>query len=113
MVAAGCSGIREIYLLSCLLSKYNLNSYDGICSLSIDDINCNIITASLKYWEESIGLKIDDDDNEEIRLKEALPKLANGWKKYNIGQGLVIHTNAHPGVFDDLKKWLPFYGIDF
>lgn len=85
---------------------------DGICSLSIDDINCNIITASLKYWEESIGLKIDDD-NEEIRLKQALPKLANGWKKYNIGQGLVIHTNADPGVFDDLKRWLPFYGIDF
>lgn len=84
---------------------------DGICSQSIDDTNCNIITASLKYWKESIGLKIDDD-NEEIRLKEALPKLAEGWKKYNIGQGLVMHSNTDPGVFDDLKRWLPFYGID-
>lgn len=86
---------------------------DGICSLSIDDINCNIITASLKYWDENIGLKIDDDDNEEIRLKETLPKLAKGWKKYNIGQGLVIHSNTDPGVFDELQRWLPFYGIDF
>lgn len=86
---------------------------DGICSLSIDDINCNIITASLEYWEENIGLKIDDDDNEEIRLKMPLSELTKDWQKYNAGREVVIYSNTDPGTFNDLKIWLRFYGIRF
>lgn len=86
---------------------------DELCRLNMDDSNGNIITTALNDWKANIKLKIDDDDNEEIWLKVGLNKITKGWQKHAADEGVVIYSNADPGVFNDLKMWLEFFGIYF